>query len=671
MSERIVKKECNKIIDENMLIYGMSVAQDRALPFLEDGFKPAQRRDLWAMSTMGLFNKVTKSAKVAGEVQASYHPHASTYDVIANMTDQAEKMIVPYVKGEGAFGKVYLRDIPPAADRYTEVGLLSICHELFDDIKKNKDNLIDNFDNTKKEPKYISAPWPNVLCNPQSGIAVGLSCSYPSFNFKELCEASKIIIKNIKKTNKELLKEICKVMPTVDFTTGGFTYIDPEQIKSIYETGSGTILLRAKFNNDVKERVLEIIEIPYNTSAEQIVDEIKRCVDNGKLNEISDVRDESGLKGLKVAVDYKKGTDVEDLKKKILSLTSCQSSYSVNMNCVYKGKPVRLGVIDMIRNWVDFRKDWVKITLNYDLDETKDYLHLLEGLEAILLDIDKAVKIVKNSKTDADVITGLKKAFKLDDIQAEFVANIKLRNFNKDYILNKTKEIKDLKAKIKDLQDRLKNIDNELIKDLDRVAKEYGVERKTKIEDKWEELPTFAKNSKEPEKLDGNSILFYGTDSVKRVPEDSTGVKAPNGMSKAVVPNTGEVLIFVNSGKVFKWTIGKLKNNTSIKATDIKKINKKLVSGEQVMYTCPLISANKLVIIYDSGKAAKFSLAQYETSGNKLCFAKGINTKANPLYFEMIEKDKLIEFEGKKIDTAKLKEIQNKTGQGVKYKFEK
>ena len=677
--ETIIKKDISSEIISRMMPYALSVIESRALPFIEDGFKPSQRFWLYGMKMSGADGERTiKSGEIEGVVMGKLNPHAGAYLTGVRLTDGAESLLTPYIYGEGNFGKHYSENIKEAAARYTEMKLNKLGKEIvLGSIKYHPSNIESNFNGCYQQPKFLGAAFPNILANPQQGIAVGYACQWGSFNLKELCEATKYIIKNKAKTDKDLVNKVLEIMPTMDFSSGGETDLNKEELTNIYLNGEGKIVLRARFENNQKERVLEIFEIPYVTNAENIANAIIKAVDSGKITEVSDVRNETGLNKktgeatLKIAIDYKSGTDVEELKKKLFALTSCQANLNVNMFGLYNNIPAKYGVINCIKKWIEFRENWLKEEFTEILKELKDRLHLLEGLEKILVDIDKAVKIVKNSKTDEEVITGLMKGFKLDEVQAEFVANIKLRNFNKDYILNKIKEIKDLKNQIKDYENKLKDINSEMINQLDETIKNYGIDRKTIIsKEKWEELPVITTRTKEPEKLDGDSMVFTGSDWAKRVPSDS-GAKAPNGSEKVVTPNNGELLIFCNTAKVFKWTIGKLKNNTQTKITDIKKIAKKLEGGDQILYVTPLIEKRKIVIFFDNGKAAKIPESAWSTESSKLLFKKGRYDKANILHIEAIDKDKIIEIAGKKYDTSKIKEVGNKTGQGAKVKPEK
>jgi len=671
----IIDQEVGPMINDNMMRYSISTLTARALPDVIDGFIPGQRCFIWgAKQAHADGEKTIKSATIVGEVMGKYHPHGdkSIYGTGCRMVDSALHLNVPFMRGKGGFGKHYDSNNNPAASRYTEMALSQISKDLINEcVKYHPNNMIDNFDGTHKLPRYISAPFPMVLANAQEGIAVGFACKFGSFNVNEICEATKIVIKNYKKSDKELLKEIKKVMPTMDFPTGGETCIDDEQINNLYLTGEGQITCRVIFENIKEKRVLKIKEVPYSTDIQAIMKAVMNMVDAGKITEISNIKNLDGKTGFDLSIYYKTGTDIEELKKKLYALTPCQSTLNVKMYVVNHNAPMMMGPISCIKAWLEHRKLWVKESLEGQIKELKDKLHLLEALQAILLDIDKAIKIIRQSKSDEESLTGLMKSFKIDRIQAEYVSNIKLINLNKDYILNRTKDINDIKKNIKDLENRLKNIDQEIINDLDDAKKKYGQERRTKIVDKWEELPIFAKNSKPEVKLDGESTLFCSADAVKRVPPDS-GAKAFNGATKYDnVPNSGELLIFTNTSNVFKIVIGTIPNNNQIKLGDIKKIKKKVQTGMQATLMAPLLDKHKIVIIFDNGKAVKIPTDAWKTTGPKTLFPKGINPKANIEFITMIDKDKIIDVNGKKLDTSKIKEVGNKTGQGAKFKYEK
>lgn len=671
--KNITKEEIGEVLNKKCFAYAMSINENRAFPFLEDGLKPSQRFFLWGMKKAGADKNTTlKSSSIVGQVML-FNPHgdAGIYKAGVRMVDSTYNLLIPFIIGQGQFGKHFSEEDIEAQPRYTEMMMSPICKELVEECcKYHPSNMEDNHDGKYKQPKLISAPFPNILANSQFGIGEGFQGNFGSFNLIELCNACISVIENIKKSDKELLKEVTKKMPTMDFPTGAITCINNEDIKNIYLTGEGKITCRAVFEDDKKERTLTVKEIPFSTTIEKIVKAVYNAVDSKKITEINDIKNLTDKKGLKIAIDYKTGTNVDELIKKLLILTPLQSDLNVNMYLVYKGIPQCLGVIECIKKWVEHRREWLNEEFNERLKEVEAELHLLEGLQKILLDIDKAIKIVRNSKTDAEVIEGLKKTFKLDDIQAEFVANIKLRNLNKDYILNQTKKIKELKDLIKELQDKLKHIDREIINDLERVKKQYGIERKTKIVDKWEEIDKQQKIEKVKEKVDieGNSIVFTGIDSVKRVSEGSSATM--QGYVKNTVANSGEILAFTNKCKVFKWGVSQLKANNITKIADIKKIAKKLEAGEHIIYTTPLIEDNKMVVVFENSKAVKFSMSEYKTEKNYLCFKKGINAKnGTPIYLESISEDKDITINGKVINTAIIKEVDKKEGSGNKIKI--
>ena len=562
----------------------------------------------------------------------------------------------------------------------TEVKLEPICHEMLDNVKKVKDNFKDNYSKTLKEPINLICAFPLLLANENNGVAYSLSSEIGSFNLNELCEATEEVIKNYKKDNKELYKTLSKIMPTFDFTTGCEILLDKNEMKNIYLTGDGKISCRATFTNNEKDKVLEIRNIPYTTTLEAIIDAIMKAYGGKRFEEISRVVDGTDADGLKIVVEYKRGTDVKELIKKLLIYTPCQENFNSNIEYTYNNNVRHVGVIDTLKDWIEARRIWLKKEFATDLEENKHKLNLLEGLQKILLDIDKAIKIVRQSKTDEEVINGLMKAFKLDNEQAEFVANIKLRNLNKDYILNKIKEIKDLKEEIKRLEKILKGgIDGEMIKQLEEIKKKYGYERKSKIITEWEDIEQqkakmtekMKAEAKEKNKasVEGNSILFTNEDSVRKVSEGSSA-QTPSGFTKNVVPNAGEIIAFTNKCKVFKWGVSQLKANNITKIADIKKIAKKLEAGEHIIYTTPLIEDNKMVVVFENKKAVKFNINAYKTEKNYLCFKKGLNVKnGTPIYLESISEDKDITVNGKIINTAIIKEVDKMNGSGAKIKI--
>ena len=672
--EIIHEEEISERIEKNMPVYGYSIILERALCDI-DGLKPIQRKIMWSLYQLGGMDKLLKSSMVTGDIQGKYSPHADCYDSVTLLTREREGLLTPLVKGKGSFGKHYSRDTEPSAPRYTEIKLEPVCHEMLDSVKKIKDNMKDNYTKTLKEPKLLMCAFPLLLANENNGIAYSLATEIGSFNLNELCDATIEIVKNYKKDDKELYKTVSKVMPTFDFTTGCDILLDKNEMKNIFLTGDGKIGQRALFYDNKAERTLEVSGIPYTTVLEKIIEAIMKAYGGKRFEEISRVVDATDVNGLKIAIEYKRGTDVEELKKKLLVYTPCQENFNSNIEYIYKNRPRHNGVIRTIKDWVEARREWLKKEFTTDLEDAKHKLNLLEGLQKILLDIDKAIKIVRQSKTDEEVISGLMKAFKLDNEQAEFVANIKLRNLNKDYILNKIKEIKDLKEEIKRLEKILKGgIDDEMIKQLEEIKKKYGYERKSKIITEWEDIEQqkakitekMKAEAKEKNKVnvEGNSIIFTNEDSVRKVSEGSSA-QTPSGFVKNVVPNAGEIIAFTNEHQVFKYPVAELPSSTKIK--DIKKIGKKLENGEQILFTTPLIEGKKILLVFGNKKWVKCDCACWKTEnvGYKQ-FKKGYCDKDNLIHIEMLDEDKEIELFGKKVNTATCKEVGSRTSNGTK-----
>lgn len=661
---KIEQQELGHAIEDNMMRMSIEVLTNRALPFLEDGFKPSQRKILYTMKNMGLYNKLAKSANIDGQ-NMKLNAHGSSYLTLVRLTREKEALLTPFVYGKGAFGKIYSSNMEPAAARYSEAQLAPICHELMDGLNKHNSNFVDNYDGTMKEPMLLSAPFPNILANPQDGIGIGFACSFPSYNLIELCDSCISILKG-----NDDINTIKSIMPGPDFTTGASLMIEPAEIDKIYTTGTGRCTLRAKFNDDTANNILEVIEIPYTTTAERIIADVQKQYDKGKFPEINDINDEIGIDGFKVAIFYKKGTDVQNLIEKLYALTSLQDYHNSNMTLVYNNRPVTMGVIEIIQKWIEHRKVWVQEELNYDIIEKTNQLHLLVGLEKILLDIDKAVSIVKSSKTDEDVIDGLCNNFSIDKIQAEFVANIKLRNFNQDYILNKTKEITTLRNDIEVLKNT--NIVDKMISDLERVKQQYGVPRKTEIVYDWNAIDTTKVlapvNKNSNKNIQGKSVLFVGLDTVKRAQENTTA-KTPDGTIRFDdVDNNDELLIFTTLGRVFKLRVHRLKmNNQNELSTFFKK---SLEIGETIIYTTVLRPCNDIVILFDNNKIARYSQKAYTSTGNKHCFKNGYNTKAIALHIEAVsENNSTIIYNNKTIDISKLKTKDSRLTSGVNIKL--
>ena len=425
-------------LETNYMPYAMSVIVSRAIPEI-DGLKPAHRKLLYTMYRMGLLNgKMIKSANIVGQtMQLNPHGDAAIYETMVRLTRGNEALLYPLVESQGNFGKQYSRDMAYAASRYTEAKLEPICNELFADINKNTVKFVDNYDGTLKEPTLLPTTFPHILVNPNQGIAVGMASNICSFNLKEVCDATVAFIKDED-------CDISEFMPAPDFSMGAQLIYVKSEMEEIYRTGRGSFKLRAKYSFDKKNNCIEITEIPYTTTSEVIISKIMENIKAGKLKEISDARDETGLQGFKIAIDLKRGTDPEALMSKLYKLTSLEDSFSCNFNVLINSKPMVLGIKGILEEWLKFRVGCIKNATAYDIDKKSAKLHLLTGLKKILLDIDKAISIVRHTERDEDVVPNLMDGFSIDKVQAEYVAEIKLRNLNREYILNRTAEIEKL-----------------------------------------------------------------------------------------------------------------------------------------------------------------------------------------------------------------------------------
>ncbi len=465
-------------LEKNYMPYAMSVIVSRAIPEI-DGFKPAHRKILYTMYKMNLLRgDRTKSANIVGQTM-KLHPHGdqAIYETMVRMTAGNEALLHPYVDSKGNFGKQYSRDMQCAAPRYTEAALQPICRELFAAVDKDAVDLVDNYDGTLKEPTLFPVTFPSILVNSNQGIAVGMASNICSFNLKEVCAATAAYIDDAE-------ADITDYMPAPDFSGGGELIYDREQIKQIYQTGRGSFKIRARYRYDKKNRVIEVYEIPYTTTVEQIIDDLAKQVKAGQLKDINDVRDETDKDGLKLAIEIKRQADPEALMQRLYGLTALESSFACNFNLLVKGQPVVLGVKDIIHEWLSFRRSCLKREIGFDLAAARDRLHLLSGLEKILLDIDRAIKIIRETEAEEEVVPNLCAGFEIDRVQAEYVAEIKLRHLNRQYILRRTADLATLREEIGRLEKKLnssKLIDGDIKADLKRVADLYGQPRRTSL----------------------------------------------------------------------------------------------------------------------------------------------------------------------------------------------
>ena len=477
----IMDQQITDTIEKNYMPYAMSVIVSRAIPEI-DGFKPSHRKILYTMYKMGLMSGArTKSANVVGSTMR-LHPHGdmAIYETLVRLTRDYEALLHPFIDSKGGFGKQYSKDMAFAAPRYTEVKLDHFSSELFGGIDKNAVDMVPNYDNTMVEPTLLPTSFPNVLVSPNMGIAVGLSSSICSFNLGEICDGTIALLKNPKTSTDKLLD----LIKAPDFSGGANIIYDREQLKKIYETGEGSFKLRARYNYDRANSIIEITQIPYSTSIEIIIKKITDLIKEGKFKEISDIRDEIDLSGFKLTIDVKRGTNVDALMSKLYKQTTLEDSFACNFTVLVDGAPRQLGVADILSEWIKFRVGCVRRELTFELGKKKDKLHLLRGLGKILIDIDKAIRIVRETERESDVVPRLMDGFKIDEIQAEYIAEIKLRHLNREYILNRIEEIKELQREIAELEaiiaDDLK-VKEIIAKQLAAIKKKYAKPRKTQL----------------------------------------------------------------------------------------------------------------------------------------------------------------------------------------------
>ena len=629
--ENIQNVSAPEVLKNNFMPYAMSVIVSRAIPEI-DGLKPSHRKILYTMYEMGLLNGArTKSANVAARTMLlNPHGDASAYEAAVRLTQHNDTLLTPLIDGKGNFGKHYSRDMAYAASRYTEMKLMPVAAEFFRSIRKNTVVFVDNYDSTRKEPVLLPVTFPNILANPTEGIAVGMASSIPSFNLSELCEATILRIQHPK-------KDIAEVMPGPDFTTGGMLLLDKGVMDEIYRTGKGSVTLRAKYSVDTKARIIEVHEIPYSTTAEAIIDGIISLIKSGKVSEISDVRNEIGLHGFRLAIDYKRGVDPDALMKKLYRLSKLQDTYSCNMTVLIDGHPRLLGVSEILDEWIKWRRTCVIRELYFDHEKKAKELHLLEGLAKVLLDIDKAIRIIRGTEKDEDVVPNLMKGFAITEEQAEFIAEIKLRNLNKDYILNKTKSIEQLKADLELIDRQLrseKEIDKLIVHTLREVQKKYGIPRKTEVVTEYETVEV-----KEEPKADYPVKVYVTREgyvkkvaltSIKNDPE----IRFKEGDAVVNVydtMNSRELLVFTDRQAVYKVQLADLKDSKPTDIADYVNNICDIEQGENVIKMCTSDAGTNVIIGFENGKVAKFPLSSYETKQNRKKLVNAISGVSKPL----------------------------------------
>lgn len=617
-------------LEKNYMPYAMSVIISRALPEI-DGFKPSHRKLLYTMYKMGLLNGGrTKSANVVGQtMRLNPHGDSAIYDTMVRLARGNESLLYPYVDSKGNFGKAYSRDMAYAASRYTEVKLEPICNELFRDIDKDTVDFVPNYDNTMMEPTLFPTTFPSVLVNANVGIAVSMASNVCPFNLTEVCDTTIALLKNPE-------ADVTETLLGPDFPGGGFLLKDADEFRKICETGRGSVKVRAKWNYDKAGSCIEVTEIPYSTTIEAIMDKIVDGIKQGKLREISYVRDETDLSGLKIAIDLKRGADPEKVMQKLFRMTPLQDSYSCNFNILIHGQPRVMGVKEILTEWIAFREECVRRRIVYDLQRKREKLHLLEGLERILLDIDEAIRIVRETKEESEVVPNLMQGFSMDEIQAEYVAEIKLRHLNREYILRRTQEMEQLRTDIDSLQQTLespKKIRAVIAKELKETAKKYGQPRKTQ----FCEVDLQAESDPTMDIPDYPVHLFLSESGYfKKISPASLRMNAEQKLKEDdriiahwETTNRIELLFFTNQQQVYKTKASAFEDSKSSLLGDY--IPAKLGFDEGEFVVSVILTndySGMLLFVYENGKVAKVPLQSYATKTNRKKLANAYSDKS-------------------------------------------
>ncbi len=609
------------VLETNYMPYAMSVIVSRAIPEI-DGFKPAHRKLLYMMYKMGLLTGgKMKSATVVGRTMAlNPHGDAAIYETLVRLTTGKESLLHPFIESKGSFGKQYSDDAY-SASRYTECKLARISEEIFDGIDRDAVDLVDNYDGTMTEPVVLPTSFPNVLVSPNAGIAVGMASEICSFNLREVCEVCSAYLRNEDITTDEIME----ILKGPDFSTGGLLIYDREKIREVYETGKGSLKVRAKYIYDKSENRIEVLQIPYTTTLGKIREGIIQLVKDGKIKDISDVRDEIDINGFKMAIDLKRGADPEKLMQKLFKMTKLEDDFKCNFNILVGGVPQTMGIKQILEEWCAFRIECLRRTYIFDLGKKTDKLHLLFGLRSILLDIDKAIAIIRGTENEKDVIPNLMKGFSIDEIQAEYVADIKLRNLNKQYILKRIEEISQLEKDIEDLKLLIsseRRIKTKIIKQLGEVANKYGIPRKTYIIDRNDintedivetvaEYPCEAFLSMEGYFKKCTLASLRGNDVQKFKENDSLRTRFETN-------NSDEVLFFTSDAQVYKSRLNDFEDSKASALGEYVPGKLKFNDNEKVVSAvCLKDYTGRIIIFFENGKAVSIPLDSYATKTNR------------------------------------------------------
>ncbi len=666
----VVEEKIAHTLQENFMPYAMSIILSRAIPEI-DGFKPSHRKLLYTMYKMGLLGSTrTKSANIVGQtMKLNPHSDAAIYDTMVRLSRGYEALLHPFVDSKGNFGKSYSRDMAWAASRYTEAKLDPICAELFGDIDKDTVDFVDNYDNTMKEPSLLPAAFPSVLVNANTGIAVGMASSICSFNLEEVCRSTIGLLKDPD-------FDILSVMPAPDFVGGAQIIYDRQAMENVYRTGRGSIRLRGRYLYDKTANCIDILSIPQTTTCEAIIEKIIDLVKQGKIREISDIRDETGLDGLKITIDLKRQTNPEKLMQKLYKMTPLEDSFSCNFNVLIAGTPRVLGVRDLLNEWSAFRIECVRRRTYFDLHKKQDRLHLLQGLEKILLDIDKAIRIIRSTEEESMVVPNLMTGFDIDEIQAEYVAEIKLRHLNREYILKQTNDISQLEKDIAELESILgstKKIKNIIIKELENIIKKYAQPRKSMLifadsveeEEIEDEIPDYAVHlffTKEGyfKKITPLSLRMGGEQKLKEGDAVAQHIETTN--------NT-DLIFFSDCQQAYKTKLPQFADTKASILGEYIPSKLEFDEGENAVY---MIATKKyegfVFFVFESGKIAKVALEAYATKTNRKKLTGAYSDKeklAAIVYAENDETDILLRSSSGRMLLFRSSELTTKTSRNT------
>lgn len=637
----VVEQKITDTLEKNFMPYAMSVIVSRAIPEI-DGFKPAHRKLLYTMYKAGLLTGTrTKSANIVGQtMRLNPHGDGPIYDTMVRLSRGYEALIHPYVDSKGNFGKAYSRDMAYAAARYTEAKLSPIARELFSDIDSDTVDFVDNYDSTTKEPTLLPVTFPTVLVNSNMGIAVGMASSICSFNLQEVCDTAAALMKNPN-------HDIISTLKAPDFSGGGYIVYDEDALRKIYETGRGGLKVRARYNYDKANNCIEVTEIPPTTTVEAIIDKVADLVRTGKVREVSDMRDETDLKGLKIAIDLRRGTDPDKLMQKLYRMTTLEDTFSCNFNILVAGSPRVMGVGEIVREWTAFRQECVRRRVYYDLRKKKEKLHLLKGLAKILMDIDKAVKIVRETEEEREVVPNLMIGFGIDQLQADYVAEIRLRHLNREHILNRIKEIESLEAEVAEMQgilDDPKRVTAIIVDELKRAAKTYGQPRKSLLyyptpedgETVVEEVPDYPVH-----------IFFTGEGYFKKITPQSLRMSGEQKLKEGdkivaalETSNASQLLFFTNRHQVYKADAADFADTKASVMGDYIPAKLGMEEGELALFMAVTRDyKGYMLFFFENGKAAKVDLSGYETKTKRKKLMAAYSDKSPLVSIYQIDED--------------------------------